>query len=269
MGLRLLERQVRMGSPLKPSRRAFIALSRTALAGGALALAGSRGRADGPEDVDLQLALAVDSSGSVNAHRFELQKQGYVSAFRDPQVVKAITSGMIGSIAVTMYQWTGPRMQVVVAPWTKIDDRLSCERFAGMIDAVPRRLYGGGTSIAGALDFGATIFKNSGFRSLRRVIDVSGDGANTSGRTVSSARDDAVAAGVIVNGLPILSLEFDLDDHYKDDVIGGPGSFMVPAKSFEVFADAVRRKLILEIAGTEFLTASSSARMPDTEPRGR
>lgn len=234
-----------MGANWIRSRRAF-----GALAGGALALAGARRlRAEGPEDVDLQLALAVDSSGSVNAHRFELQKQGYVAAFRDPQVVNAITSGMIGAIAVTMYQWTGSRMQVVVAPWTRIDDRLSCERFADTLEAAPRRIYGGGTSIAGALDFGVGVFKNSGFRSLRRVIDVSGDGANTSGRAVSFARDDAVAAGVIVNGLPILSLEFDLDDHYRNDVIGGPGSFMVPAKSFEVFAGAVRRKLILEIAG--------------------
>ena len=100
-----------------------------------------------------------------------------------------------------------------------------------MIDAAPRRLYGGGTSIAGALDYGVGVFKDSGFRSMRRVIDVSGDGANTSGRPVSRARDDAVAAGVVVNGLPILSLEFDLDEHYKNEVIGGPGSFLVPAKS--------------------------------------
>ena len=177
------------------------------------------------------------------------------SAFRDPQVLKAITSGMLGSIAVMMYQWTGPRMQVVVAPWTKIDGRASCERFADMIDAAPRRLYGGGTSIAGALDYGAGVFKDSGFRSARRVIDVSGDGANTSGRPVSRARDDAVAAGVVINGLPILSLEFDLDEHYKNEVIGGPGAFLVPAKSFEVFADAVRRKLIQEIAGERFASA--------------
>ena len=234
-----------MGELGRPTRRAF-----TVLAGGALAAAGAgRVRAEDPEDVDLQLALAVDASGSVNAHRFELQKKGYVAAFRDPQVLKAITSGMLGSIAVMIYQWTGPRMQVVVAPWTKIDSRASCERFADMIDAAPRRLYSGGTSIAGALDYGVGVFKDSGFRSMRRVIDVSGDGANTSGRPVSRARDDAVAAGVVVNGLPILSLEFDLDDHYKNEVIGGPGSFLVPAKSFEVFADAVRRKLIQEIAG--------------------
>lgn len=240
-----------MDEQVKPSRRAF-----AALAGGALALAGAhRVRAAEPDDVDLQLALAVDASGSVNAHRFELQKQGYVSAFRDPQVVKAVTSGMLGSIAVMMYQWTGPRMQSVVTPWTKLDDKASCAKFADMIAAAPRRLFGGGTSIAGAVDYGVRVFRDSGFRSLRRVIDVSGDGVNSSGRPVSLARDDAVAAGVIINGLPILALEFDLDDHYKTEVIGGPGSFIVPAKTFEVFADAVRRKLILEIAGRNILHA--------------
>jgi hypothetical protein len=235
-----------MGVPSKPTRRAF-----TALAASALTLGAGRAR-ETPDDVDIQLALAVDASGSVNAHRFELQKQGYVSAFRDPQVLKAITSGMLGSVAVTMYQWTGPRLQVVVTPWTKIDSKASCDRFAAMIEAAPRRLYSGGTSISGALDYGVGLFKDSGYRSLRRVIDVSGDGANTSGRAVSRARDDALAAGVIVNGLPILSLDYGLDEHYKSDVIGGPGSFIVPAKSFEVFADAVRRKLILEIAGADF-----------------
>lgn len=240
-----------MGEPVKPTRRAF-----TIMAGGAFAAAGAGPlHAEGPDDVDLQLALAVDASGSVNAYRFDLQKKGYVAAFRDPQVLKAITSGMLGSIAVMMYQWTGPRMHVVTAPWTKIDGRESCERFAAMIEAAPRRLFGGGTSIAGALDYGVGVFTDSGFRSMRRVIDVSGDGANTSGRQVSRARDDAVAAGVIVNGLPILSLEFDLDEHYKNEVIGGPGSFLVPAKSFEVFADAVRRKLIQEIAGVGFVSA--------------
>lgn len=244
-----------MGEQIRPSRRAF-----AAYAGGALALAGSRGaRAEGPQDVDLQLALAVDASGSVNAYRFELQKQGYVAAFRDPQVLRAITSGMLGSIAVMMYQWTGPRMQVVVAPWTKIEDTASCERFAALVAQAPRRLFGGGTSISGAIDYGAGVFRDSGFRSPRRVIDVSGDGANTSGRPVSRARDDAVAAGVAINGLPILSLEYDLDEHYRSEVIGGPGAFLVPAKSFEVFADAVRRKLIQEIAGAAFSAAGQGA----------
>jgi hypothetical protein len=234
--------------PVKPSRRAF-----TALAGGALVLAGTHGvHAAEPDDVDLQLALAVDASGSVNAYRFELQKQGYVAAFRDPQVLRAITSGMLGSVAVMMYQWTGPRMQTVVAPWTKIEDKASCERFAAMLAAAPRRLFGGGTSISGAVDYGARVFNDSGFRSLRRVIDVSGDGANTSGRSVERARDEAVAGGVIINGLPILALESDLDEHYRSEVIGGPGSFLVPAKTFEVFADAVRRKLIQEIEGEGF-----------------
>ena len=220
-----------------------------ALAGGMLASAGVQARAEDSVDVDLQLALAVDASGSVNAQRFALQKQGYVAAFRDPQVLKAITSGMIGSIAVCMYQWTGPRLQQLTAGWTRIDGEASALAFAALVEASPRRLFGGGTSVSGAIDFGVQLFPGSGFRSLRRVIDVSGDGANTSGRLASQARDEAVAAGVVINGLPILSVEPDLDEHYLNEVIGGPGSFIVPAKSFEVFAQAVRRKLILEIAG--------------------
>ena len=220
-----------------------------ALAGGMLASAGVQARAEDSVDVDLQLALAVDASGSVNAQRFALQKQGYVAAFRDPQVLKAITSGMIGSIAVCMYQWTGPRLQQLTAGWTRIDGEASALAFAALVEAAPRRLFGGGTSVSGAIDFGVQLFPGSGFRSLRRVIDVSGDGANTSGRLASQARDEAVAAGVVINGLPILSVEPDLDEHYLNEVIGGPGSFIVPAKSFEVFAQAVRRKLILEIAG--------------------
>jgi len=220
-----------------------------ALAGGALASAGMAARADDNADVDLQLALAVDASGSVNAARFELQKEGYVAAFRDPQVLKAITSGMVGAIAVCMYQWTGPRMQQVVADWARIDGPASALAFAALIEDTPRRLHGGGTSVSGAIDYGARLFPGSGYRSQRRVIDVSGDGANTSGRLAALARDEAVAAGVVINGLPILAVEPDLDEHYRREVIGGPGSFLVPAKSFEVFAEAVRRKLILEIAG--------------------
>jgi len=200
--------------------------------------------------VDLALVLAVDASGSVDQHRFELQKQGYVAAFRDPRVLNAIRSGANQAIAVTMFQWTGPRLQAEVVPWMVIKDAASAEAFAGAIEAVPRRLFGGGTSISGAIDFARLLLAKTPVEPARRVIDVSGDGSNNSGRSVVAARDEAVRAGIGINGLPILSIEPDLDDYYRDYVIGGPGAFMVPAASFETFGDAILKKLITEIAAT-------------------
>jgi hypothetical protein len=201
--------------------------------------------------VDLQLVLAVDASGSVNQYRFELQRDGYVAAFRHPQVISAITSGPNGAIAVTVMQWTGPMQQVQVVPWTRLGGAAAADAFAAAIAEAPRRLFGGGTSVSGAIDTGVTLIAQSPFRGLRRVIDVSGDGANNRGRPAAEARDEAVAAGIVVNGLPIVAIEPDLDRYYEMNVIGGPGSFMIAAASYEHFADAVRRKLILEIAATE------------------
>ena len=198
--------------------------------------------------VDLQLVLAVDASGSVDRQRFELQKQGYVAAFRNPRVLQAIRSGLSQAIAVTMFQWTGPRLQIQVVPWMLIRDEASAEAFAGAVEAAPRQLFGGGTSISGAIDYSRLLLAQNPFGAARRVIDVSGDGSNNSGRPVTSARDDAARAGVGVNGLPILSIEPDLDTYYRDFVIGGPGAFMVPAASYDTFADAILKKLITEIA---------------------
>ncbi len=201
--------------------------------------------------VDLQLVLAVDASGSVNDVRFELQKQGYAAAFRNPQVIKAIMSGSEQAIAVTMLQWTGPFLHVQVVPWTRISDAASARAFADAIAQSQRELFGGGTSISGAIDQSMVLFSQSPYKSQRRTIDISGDGSNTSGRSVIRARDEAVAAGVGINGLPILSLEPNLDRYYYSFVIGGPGAFMIPASSYENFADAVVKKLILEIAANE------------------
>ena len=202
-------------------------------------------------NVDLQLVLAVDASGSVNDTRFELQKQGYAAAFRNPQVVKAIMSGGEQVIAVTMMQWTGPFMHVQVVPWTLIKDAASAKAFGDAIAASQRELFGGGTSISGAVDQSMMLLSQSRFTSQRRTIDVSGDGANTSGRSMVNARDDAVRNGVSINGLPILSLEPRLDTYYYNNVIGGPGAFIIPAANYENFADAVIKKLILEIAANE------------------
>jgi hypothetical protein len=173
------------------------------------------------QQVDLQLILAVDASGSVNQTRFELQKQGYAAAFRTHQVLNAIRSGPSQSIAVTMVQWTGYRMQVHVVP-------------------MPTAPYQG----------------------LRQVIDISGDGANNTGRPVTMARDEAVRAGIVINGLPIVSIEPYLDRYYFDNVIGGPGAFMVGADSYETFAGAIQRKLVLEIAmdlGRQYAAADPDA----------
>jgi hypothetical protein len=198
--------------------------------------------------VDLQLVLAVDASGSVNQYRFELQKQGYAAAFRNPRVVNAIRSGIAGAIAVTVVQWTGPDLQLQVIDWTVISDENSAHAFAGAIEDTPRQLFSGGTSISGAIDYGTALLLKSRFKESRRVIDVSGDGSNNRGRPVTLARDDAVRAGITINGLPILALEPNLDRYYWDYVIGGPGAFMVTAQDYERFAEAVLKKLITGIA---------------------
>jgi len=204
--------------------------------------------ADAQPVVDLQLVLAVDVSGSVNAHRFELQKMGYVTAFQNPRVLAAVLSGRNQQIAVTMTQWSGPFLQAQVLPWTLLKDADSIRSAAAVIESAPRMMYGGGTSISGAIDHSLTMFPQSPFKSERRVVDVSGDGSNNRGRPVTHARDEAVAADITINGLPILAFEPYLDQYFKDYVIGGPGAFMIAAKSFETFADAILMKLIIEIA---------------------
>ena len=197
---------------------------------------------------DIVLTLMVDASGSVNQKRFELQRRGYADAFRNRQVLNAIRGGSNGSIAVIMVQWTGPSMQALAVPWTLIKDEASANAFADAIDAAPRQLFGGGTSVSGAIDHAMLLLQAAPYRGLKRVIDISGDGSNNRGRDVREARDEAVRAGVIINGLPIVSLEYDLDKYYFNNVIGGPGAFIVPADSYDNFAQAIVRKLILEIA---------------------
>ena len=198
--------------------------------------------------VDLQLVLAVDTSGSVDQTRFMLQKQGYVAAFRNPRVMQAVRSGPRRAIAVTMTQWTGPTQQIQVVPWAMIRDNGSAEAFAAAVDDAPRQLYFGGTSISGAIDHAITLFAQGPFSSGRRIIDISGDGSNNRGRLVNTARDEAVAAGIGINGLPILALEPDLERYYRENVIGGPSAFAIAAKSYDEFAEAILKKLIIEIA---------------------
>ncbi len=221
-------------------------VTRRVVLGAAALTFATQSRADGP--VDLQLVLAVDCSGSVNQTRYDLQKKGYAEAFRSAEVVNAIRSGRRQAIAVCMTQWTGPSMQHVAIPWTRIGDKSESDEFGARIDAMPRLLYSGGTSVSGAIDHGVTLFPSSPYQGTRRVIDVSGDGANNRGRPASEARDDAIKAGITVNGLPIMALEPNLDTYYRENVIGGDTAFMVLAESYETFGAAVRRKLIQEIA---------------------
>lgn len=215
--------------------------------------------------VDLQLVLAVDASGSVSNDRFILQQHGYSAAFRNPRLLEAIRSGTTRRIAVTMTQWTGYDQQMQVVPWREIRDAASMLEFADAIDEAPRQLFGGGTSISGAIDHAVRLFSKSGFVSQRRVIDISGDGANNRGRAAADARDDAVRAGIGINGLPILTLEPSLDQYYWDHVIGGPGAFVIVAETYETFAEAVLKKLVIEISAVEgegFAVADAGPSLP-------
>jgi hypothetical protein len=231
--------------------RRLVTLRVACLAAGAVLAAAVCASAQAQTPVDLQLVFAVDVSGSVNQTRFELQRDGYVAAFRNPRVLDTIRSGPRQAVAVTMVQWTGPALQVHVVPWLRIGDGASAEAFAAAVARAPRQLFGGGTSISGAIDYAVPLMGESPYRGSRRVIDLSGDGSNNRGRLVNLARDEAVAANVGINGLPILALEPDLDEYYERNVIGGPGAFVIPAKSYEAFADAILKKLISEIAGRE------------------
>jgi len=231
---------------------AFISTRRQLLHGAAASFAFSGSSLHAEEaTLDLQLILAVDASGSVDRERFNLQKQGYVDAFRNEKVAEAIKAGPNGSIAVSMFQWTGSDAQAEVCPWMIIRDTNSCHEVAAAIEEVPRRIHGGGTSISGAIDYGVPLFARCPAKAVRMVIDISGAGTNNGGRRVTTARDEALARGITINGLPILAIEPNLEDHYRDEVIGGPGSFLIAAKDFTQFGEAIIKKLITEIAGVE------------------
>jgi hypothetical protein len=204
--------------------------------------------------VDLQLVVAVDISGSMDFSEQQVQRDGYVAAFKDPEVIKAITSGPYGRIAVTYVRWAGAFIQETAVPWTVIGSKADAQAFAGAIAGAP--LYTErGTSISGALGYSLNVFSRSPYVSDRRTIDISGDGSNNDGSPVAPVREKVLAAGVTINGLPIVinpsgvpGAFVGLDAYYQDCVIGGPGSFMIPIQTRDGFAPAIRRKLILEIA---------------------
>lgn len=198
--------------------------------------------------VDLALVLAADCSGSVHAEHYALQQRGYGAAFSHPQVIKAIRSGIHGAIAACYFQWSGYSLQTLVVPWMVLRSDADIIAFAGRLEDANRTIFGGGTSPTGAIEFGHRLLDQCPVQPARRVLDVSGDGRNNTGPAPADARAAAVAAGIVINGLPILHMELDIDAYYEQHVIGGPGAFIVPARDYSSFETAVRRKLILEIA---------------------
>ena len=214
--------------------------------------------------VDLELVLTADVSRSIDDQEFRLQREGYAQAFRDKRVIDAIRSGGIQRIAVTFVEWTGIGLQRVIIDWTLIDSAASAEAFAQQLLTLPRTYYiGGGTAVGEALYHAATLFADNGFEAERRVIDVSGDGRTNRGRPAGPARDFVVSQGFVINGLPIMGTDPQLDTYYATQVIGGPGAFSVPAEGFEDFANAVRSKLIREIAAGPHSMDTALAARPE------
>jgi uncharacterized protein DUF1194 len=213
-----------------------------------LLLGATIGRATAEPAVDVALVLAVDVSLSVDAEEFALQRAGYTAAFRDKRVVDAITGGHVGAVAVTYMQWSGAREQQQIVGWRLINDRASAARFAAALAAADRVVAGGSTSLSGAIDAASRLLQQSGFAAERRIIDISGDGSNNSGRLANFARDEAVAQGITINGLAILKNEPQLDFYYRENVVGGRGAFVATAGDFGDFAAAILAKLIREVA---------------------
>lgn len=225
-----------------------------------LALQISTSPAFATEDVDLELVFLADSSGSIDQAESMFQRDGHARAMTHPEVVSAIAQGLLQRIAVIYVEWGNARHQDVVVPWMIIDGPESAKKFADALMAAPRRAQGF-NAIGSALTKGQQLIEENDIRGTRMVMDLSGDSANNwDGVPIRLARDNAVAAGIVINGLPILCREhdcggrpvsYDLEKAFEDKIIGGPGAFVVTAKDRASFEKAVRRKLILEIAGYE------------------
>ena len=235
-------------------RRALLAAGAAAASFGAARFSPARAQ----EPVDVVLVLAVDVSRSVDEDEARLQREGYRNAVSDPLVVEAVRGGMIGAIGVAYVEWAGAEYQRLVLPWTRIASPADAFAWATRLDEAPRASLSW-TSISGALDFSHRVLAEAPFEGTRRVIDVSGDGVNNSGGAVEAARDRLLADGVTINGLPIMNDRptfgrlppVPLDEYFRESVVGGPGSFVIPAEDFQTFGQAVKRKLIREIAGTD------------------
>ena len=234
------------------------------IAGGVLAAGAARaqtsapatpGKAPAGTDVDVLLVIAVDVSRSVTEEEALLQREGYRGAMTDPDVLTLIAGGPLGAIGVVYFEWARYDYQTVVVPWTRVATAADAQAWADRLEQSPRQSMSW-TSLSGALAFAGTQLAAAPFVGTRRVVDVSGDGANNNGPPAEGERDRLVASGVTINGLPIINrhprfgrLELDVDKYYKASVVGGPGAFMIVADDFTSFAEAVRRKLRQEIAG--------------------
>lgn len=208
------------------------------------------------EVVDVELILAVDVSLSMSPGELAIQRDGYAAALTSEQVINAIRDGVHGRIAITYVEWAGVTVQNVVVPWTIVSSLEEAQAFAEKLTLHPsnsaRR-----TSISGALTFAGDMFAESPHRGMKRVVDISGDGPNNQGGLVVPARDALVEQGITINGLPLMTTGgfssvydlADLDLYYENCVIGGPGAFMIPVNDWAQFPEAVRRKLVLELAG--------------------
>ena len=229
-----------------------------AILSGALALLLYVGTA-GAETVDVQLVLAADVSRSIDNDEFKLQREGIATALQSPEVLRAIRSGPIGAIAISFVEWSGSGEQNVVLDWSVIRDEEGAAVVADQILKAPRSFVGR-TSISEGIDFSVKRLEASGMTSTRRIIDVSGDGTNNSGRPITEARDDALARGIVINGLAIINLNPNfgylahtqppggLPNYYRENVIGGPGSFVLQIEDFHSFAQAMVQKLVQEIS---------------------
>ena len=215
------------------------------------------------ERVDLVLMLAADVSGSMDESKFELQRSGYAAAFSDRRVMEAIRAGASGRIAVAFVEWSGIWQQKTVIDWTMISNDKTARQFGDRIMEAPRAFARNSTSISAGIDFAVTQLDRAPYEARRRVIDVSGDGDNNSGRDVTAARDGAVANGITINGLVILTQTQTpsysthtnpaggLASYYRNNVIGGPGAFVMVAENFNSFGNVLVKKLITEIAQFE------------------
>jgi hypothetical protein len=206
--------------------------------------------------VDTELVLAVDVSYSMDPEEQQLQREGYIEALTSREFMQALRGGMHAKVAVTYFEWAGPFDHKIIVPWRLIDGPETADGVANDIARAPYR-RASRTSISSALQFAKPLFDASGFHGIRRVIDVSGDGANNSGPPITVVRDDVLSAGITINGLPIMlkrpntfTMDIEnLDVYYEDCVIGGPGAFIIPIQNREQFKEATRTKLVLEIAG--------------------
>jgi hypothetical protein len=218
-----------------------------------------RGASDPRPEVDLLLVLAADVSRSVDDQEFRLQREGYALALTNPKVLNAMASGPHGRIAVTYIEWSGEFAQAIVIDWSAIASERDAQQFAERLRTVPR-LYRDRTAIGSAIDYSVKAIERSPFKATRQVIDISGDGTNTNGRRPPIARDDAVAKGITINAIVILSdvpLPWNpahthppggLELYFQENVIGGPGAFSIAAKGFETFGETIVSKLVKEIA---------------------